>query len=84
MLAAKFSTPEIDPRSRHGAFAQSHRSGNAFWLGRVAHMNKMRTRSKYSQIAAGVYDSSRNAIIFQGLNSTIDRVAFGDASEINN
>src|SRR4029453_14030230 len=78
------STFEVNPRSRHGVLAQSHRSGNACWLGRMAQMNELRIRSKCSQIPSGIYNSCLDAIIFQNLNGTIDGKAFGDSSKIDN
>ena len=47
-------------------------------------MNKLRCRSKHSQIPPGIYDSGDDAIILQGFNSTIDGKTFGDASKIDN
>src|ERR1043166_5652364 len=78
------STFEINPRGRHRALAQPHHTGNAGGLSGMAHMNKLRCRSKCSQITAGVYDSTRNSIILQCLDSAINRKPFGNASKIDN
>jgi hypothetical protein len=83
ILAPKFSPPKIDSRGRHGTLAQPHGSGNACRLGRMAHMNELRSRSKNSQVTASVYDSGRDAMIFEGFNSTVNREAFGDTSQVN-
>jgi hypothetical protein len=50
----------------------------------MAQMNKLRCRSKRSQIPPGIYDSGNDAIMLQGFNSTIDCKTFGDASKIDN
>src|SRR5437870_5404700 len=83
ILAAIFSTLEIDSRGRHGTLAQAHRPGNAYRLGGMTHINNLRSRSKCSQITAGVYDSGRDRIIFQHCNSAINRKATSVASAIN-
>src|SRR5947208_6001512 len=83
ILAAIFSTLEIDSRGRHGTLAQAHRPGNACRLGGMTHINNLRSRSKCSQITAGVYDSGRDRIIFQRCNSAINRKALSNASQIN-
>jgi hypothetical protein len=49
----------------------------------MTHINNFRPRSKRSQITASIYDSGRDGIIFQGSNSTINRKALGNASQIN-
>src|SRR5207244_13031536 len=83
ILAAIFSTLEIDSRGRHGTLAQAHRPGNACRLGGMTHINNLRSRSKCSQIPAGVYDPGRERIIFQRCNSAINRKALSNASQIN-
>src|SRR5438874_9184664 len=84
ILAAIFSTLEIDSRGRHGTLAQTHRPGNACRLGGMTHINNLRRRSKCSQITPGVYESGRDTIIFQRCNSAINRKALGYSSQINN
>jgi hypothetical protein len=48
----------------------------------MAHMNDLRSRSKNSQVTASVYDSGRDAMIFEGFNSTVNREAFCDTSQV--
>src|SRR6266540_3513080 len=81
MLAAMFSTREINSGGRQGTFAQSDYSGNTSGLRGMTHINKLRCRSKRSQIPAGVDDSGHNSSIFQSLDGAIDRKTFGDPAK---
>ena len=47
-------------------------------------MNELCCRSKCSHVAAGVYDSGRDAFFYQRIDCTVDGKAFGDSAKIDN